>query len=351
MERETQGAQRVPRRRGRRPTPPDPDSGPVGAFADRLWRLRQEAGDPSYEEMSARLGAAASKSSLAAAAQGRGLPSWETTWEFVRVLAVDRLGHDPVDAERQWRERWLRARAAQHSTGTAPTADAVPATGLMPLPGAPQPPLASTGATTSVRTPSTGTGGVEEVGPAGDTGAPGDGGERGRERSAPAATPASPVPRPRGRRHLVATVAAALALLTGAVVFVVGRRAGTDGAAAVAGTPDRDDSRFEGDVTYPDGTLVPPNSSFTKVWRIRNTGTVIWANRFLARVNDDPCQTPQVVPIPQTRPGEAVDIAVSVRTPGTPGTCRIYWKMADEQGRTLFPLKRPVFLDVRVGGS
>jgi hypothetical protein len=42
---------------------------------------------------------------------------------------------------------------------------------------------------------------------------------------------------------------------------------------------------------------------------------------------------------------------VTVRTPAKPGRCKIYWKMADEQGRTLFPLKRPIFLDVQVGGS
>ncbi|TDB76720.1 NBR1-Ig-like domain-containing protein [Micromonospora sp. KC723] len=295
----------------------------MGAFADRLWRLKQEAGDPSYEEMSVRLGAAASKSSLAAAAQGRTLPSWETTWEFVRVLAVDRLGHDPMATEEEWRQRWTRVRAAQNPTDAAPTAGTVPAAD---------------------------TGGIEQIG---TTGRAGDGGGPGRGGAAPAVEPS---PRLRGHRHIVAAVAAALAVLAGAVVvFVVGDRR-TDsgdvgGTAAAAVTPDHDDSQFEGDVTYPDGTLVPPNSSFTKIWRIRNTGTVIWANRLLARVNEDPCETPRAVPIPQTRPGEVVDIAVPVRTPGTPGTCKIYWKMADEQGRTLFPLKRPVFLDVRVGSS
>ncbi|TDC85447.1 transcriptional regulator [Micromonospora sp. KC606] len=254
--------------------------------------------------MSVHLGAAASRSSLAAAAQGRSLPSWETTWEFVRVLAVDRLGHDPVAVEKEWRQRWTRVKVARNLTGSSPAADAVPAVGTMP-----EPP------------------GTTELGTI----------------------------RLRGHRHLVAVVAGALAVLTGAVVFVVGHRRTASGdagvPAAVSVTSDRDDSQFEGDITYPDGTLVPPNSSFTKIWRIRNTGTVVWANRFLARVNADPCQTPQAVPIPQTRPGEVVDIAVAVRTPNAPGTCKIYWKMADEQGRTLFPLKRPVFLDVQVGSS
>jgi hypothetical protein len=277
VEKETQT-----RRRGRRAARPGPDSGPVGAFADRLWRLRREAGDPSYEEMAGRLGAAASKSSLAAAAQGRSLPSWETAWEFVRVLAVDRLGHDPADAEKEWREAWLRAKA-----DCLPTDDT---------------------------------------------------------ESEPAATPDEPS---RPRRVVQAWVAAALAVLTGAVLTMVVRDREAGATPVVA----HDDSRFEGDVTVPDGMLVPTNSSFTKIWRIRNTGTTYWANRFLARVNQEPCEAPAAVAIPQTRPGESVDIAVTVRTPGKPGRCKIFWKMADEQGRMLFPLKRPVYLDVRVGAK
>ncbi|MBO3742154.1 NBR1-Ig-like domain-containing protein [Actinoplanes flavus] len=272
-------------RRGRRSARPDPASGPVGAFADRLWRLKQEAGDPSYEVMAARFGAAASKSSLAAAAQGRVLPSWETTWEFVRVLAVDRLGRDPVATEKEWREHWSRAQAGEAEDG--------------PEPGPPAAPEA-----------------VARVSP----------------------------PGVRGRFRLVAAAAAAavMGVVLGFVVF------GREDAEAPA-TAERDDSRFEGDITYPDGTLVPPNSSFTKVWRLRNTGTVVWANRFLARANEQPCEAPALVPIPQTAPGETVDISVEVRTPGTAGPCKIFWKMADEQGRTFFPLKRPIFLDVRVG--
>ncbi|MEW2383807.1 NBR1-Ig-like domain-containing protein [Micromonospora sp. NPDC047707] len=328
VEKETQGQHRGPRRRGRRPTPPDPGSGPVGAFADRLWRLKQDAGDPSYEEMSVRLGAAASKSSLAAAAQGRSLPSWETTWEFVRVLAVDRLGHDPRATEKEWRDRWIRTRAAGQPTDTTSAADVAPepaaetatAAGVMPEPAG----VAAT-STASEATPRSATGEVEEPGRA-------------------------------RRRRVGVGVGAAVAALAGAVlaVVMVDRQTGGSDAGVtppVAASPDHDDSRFEGDITYPDGSLVPPDSSFTKVWRIRNTGTVPWANRYLARVNDAPCQAPTAVAIPQTSPGEAVDIAVTVRTPSKPGHCKIYWKMADEQGRTHFPLKRPVFLDVRVGGS
>ncbi|RSM47920.1 hypothetical protein DMB66_47330 [Actinoplanes sp. ATCC 53533] len=179
------------------------------------------------------------------------------------------------------------------------------------------------------------------------------------EPAAPAAG-SSASPGVAGRRRFgvaIAVAAAALAALTSVVLaFVVLARQpdGSGGAGAppaAAASPDHDDSQFEGDITFPDGTVVPPNSSFTKIWRIRNTGTVFWANRFLGRVNEQPCQAPAVVAVPQTGPGETVDIAVTVRTPAEPGRCKIYWKMADEQGRTLFPLKRPIFLDVQVGSS
>ncbi|MFD0478659.1 hypothetical protein ACFQ0B_68545 [Nonomuraea thailandensis] len=96
-------------RRGRRPVRPDPGSGPVALLAHRLWELKEQAGDPSFADMASRLGAAASKSSLAAAARGSTLPSWETTWEFVRVLAVDRLGRDADEVRREWRAYWEEA--------------------------------------------------------------------------------------------------------------------------------------------------------------------------------------------------------------------------------------------------
>ncbi len=36
------------------------------------------------------------------------------------------------------------------------------------------------------------------------------------------------------------------------------------------------DSAFVADVTVPEGTEIPPGKSFTKTWRVRNTGTCPW---------------------------------------------------------------------------
>ncbi|TMS00531.1 NBR1-Ig-like domain-containing protein, partial [Nonomuraea basaltis] len=109
-----------------------------------------------------------------------------------------------------------------------------------------------------------------------------------------------------------------------------------------------DDSVFERDVTYPDGTVVKKGTEFTKVWRIRNTGTVPWRGRYLTRLNDTRCQAPKRVAIRPVQPGESVDISVRVRTSSSPGRCKIYWKMTNEAGHELLSAKKPIFLDVVV---
>ncbi|WP_433513306.1 NBR1-Ig-like domain-containing protein [Nonomuraea sp. CA-143628] len=271
----------------------------MGAFADRLLKLKEEAGDPSYAEMSARLGAAASKSSLASAAQGRKLPSWETAWEFVRVLAVDRLERDPEETEREWRELWERAKAVDTAHDDGGAVD----TALDDEP-APAPPTATAE-------------GVQ-----------------------------APAPSARRNRVLVSSIIAVAIIMVGLTGFYFSTTAGQDD--PPVRTPAKDDSEFVGDITYPDGSEVRPGSSFKKVWRIRNIGTTSWAGRRLARINTGPCRSPETVPIPPTAPGRTADIAVQVRAPDKPGNCRIYWKMTDARGQELFPDKRPVFLDVRV---
>lgn len=98
-------------RRGRVAKAPQGDE-PAAVFARLLWELKQHAGDPSYDAMRQDHGALASKSALSAAARGAQLPSWDTTWEFVRSLAVGVLGQDEERVRAQWRQRWDQAAAA-----------------------------------------------------------------------------------------------------------------------------------------------------------------------------------------------------------------------------------------------
>jgi hypothetical protein len=293
-------------RRGRRPARPDPESGPVALLAHRLWELKERAGDPSFAEMSSRLGAAASKSSLAAAARGRTLPSWETTWEFVRVLAVGRLGQEERETEREWRAYWEQARIESLPVSSAMEGEPVG-------------------------------GGPVENGPV----------ENG---PAPAARSSGA-----GKAAVLSVLSAVLAGGAGAMVILFSPFDGENAGEGVAphessawtAVP-RDDSAFEGDVTHPDGTEVRRGKHFTKVWRIRNAGAVPWQGRYLTRINTAPCRAPERVEIEPTAPGEVVDIAVRVRAAARPARCKIFWKMTSADGTPLFAGKKPIFLDVSV---
>jgi Ig-like domain from next to BRCA1 gene len=102
-----------------------------------------------------------------------------------------------------------------------------------------------------------------------------------------------------------------------------------------------------GDVTYPNGTLVPPGHRFEKIWDIQNGGAADWTGRWLQ------CQSPSVsgpsdvvytlraddqrVSVPDTRPGEVVRIAIWFTAPTTPCTCTSIWKLTDDDGRAYFP--------------
>ncbi|MET7328962.1 NBR1-Ig-like domain-containing protein [Nonomuraea sp. NPDC005650] len=299
----------------------------MAALASRLWELKAEAGDPSFAEMSTRMGAAASKSSLAAAARGQVLPTWETTWEFVRVLAVNRLGQDAEEARREWRAHWERAANAAARSETAEGRTGHDAT-----------------RTTEGRTGHDGTRAGPAEARAGHI-------ERGvRMAEHPERRPRPPLAR---RPAVIAAVATAAAAAGAALFTWLAPLSGADESTA-PGTTARaassyDDSAFEQDVTHPDGTVVKTGTEFTKIWRIRNTGTIPWRGRYLTRLNDTPCRAPKRVEIRPVQPGEPVDIAVRVRASDSPGRCKIYWKMTDEAGTQLLSAKKPIFLDVVVG--
>ncbi|WP_228685127.1 NBR1-Ig-like domain-containing protein [Amycolatopsis thermoflava] len=269
-------------RRGRVASCPDPAGGPVAAFAHRLWALKRSAGDPSYDRMRTELGALASKSALSAAARGQRLPSWDTTWEFVRVLAVGVLGEHEEEVRARWRADWERVR------------DGV----------------------------------------------------------------ANPAPAPRRWRRPVVVAAVATAVLAIGVVAGAALLRDPEPAApapaALSPLVPGDESEFAGDVTVPDGTVVPTGARFVKTWEFRNTGTVPWVDRSLRREGGfgpgDGCQTPAVVPVPDTPPGRSARVSVEVRAPDEPGYCQVYFKMTDSAGRLLLPGTRAAYFFVRVAG-
>jgi hypothetical protein len=110
-----------------------------------------------------------------------------------------------------------------------------------------------------------------------------------------------------------------------------------------------DEATFVRDVTIPDGSTVRGGERFVKTWELRNSGAVTWSGRYLTRLpGKEPCRTPDRVPVPSTEPGASALVSVAVDPPARPATCKVYWKLVDEQGRPYFPLTRPMFFEVVV---
>jgi hypothetical protein len=327
----------------------------IADFAAALQELRRSVGNPPFREMSGRSGAI-SHTTLHEATQGNRLPSWGTTAEFVKAC-----GADPAD----YRERWERANR---------TVRAASAAGAATIAGA------AAGPSGELVVPATGAAerhaGPRSPRPAGEPPA-----------SAPPPPPGEATgdvqPGGRGRFRLTrpaAVVLATAAVGLGTVVFVVvaverGSDSGEDGlkpsgsltkaAPAPADCPVQvtnpapappahkgDAAWFIADITLPDCTRVAPGTTISKVWRLKNSGTVPWEGYSLRRLDlpqrADQCQTISDVPIDDTPPGEMVDIRADITTPRKPGLCYVRFKMVDASGRVAFPGSRPVNFQIIV---
>ena len=88
------------------------------------------------------------------------------------------------------------------------------------------------------------------------------------------------------------------------------------------------------DITIPDDTEIPAGNTFTKVWRVVNTGTCNWTADYAAVfVSGDRMGAPDFVYIDQpVAPGQSVDIAVNLTAPLDPGTYRGDWKLQNANG-------------------
>ncbi len=91
---------------------------------------------------------------------------------------------------------------------------------------------------------------------------------------------------------------------------------------------------YVADVTIPDNTVVQPGASFTKVWRVRNSGTCNWEpGTQLVFVSGEPMTAIGAVPVPAVAAGSMTDISVDMTAPTTPGTYKSVWQLQSPSGQ------------------
>lgn len=101
--------------------------------------------------------------------------------------------------------------------------------------------------------------------------------------------------------------------------------------------PNCNRAEFVADVTVNDGTQFEPGESFTKTWRLRNSGTCAWTTEYaLAFKDGDKMGASDTAPLPgAVQPGSEVDLSIDLTAPDVSGTYQGNWMLQDEEG-TMF---------------
>ncbi|MBI5702952.1 MAG: NBR1-Ig-like domain-containing protein [Chloroflexota bacterium] len=113
--------------------------------------------------------------------------------------------------------------------------------------------------------------------------------------------------------------------------------AASTGTAASASSPAscRDSAILVEDVTYPDNTRVNAGETFTKTWKLQNTGTCTWSGYTVAFVDGDRMGAPDSVPVPETPAKATVDVSVQLTAPSADKIYRGNFRLLNAEGKTV----------------
>ena len=88
--------------------------------------------------------------------------------------------------------------------------------------------------------------------------------------------------------------------------------------------------------TYPDGTIVQPGETFTKVWHVQNSGTCTWDSTWqLIYYSGDLMDGSAVYSFPQpAQPGQTVEVPIILRAPAQNGNYTGEWMLKSPWGQS-----------------
>jgi hypothetical protein len=100
------------------------------------------------------------------------------------------------------------------------------------------------------------------------------------------------------------------------------------------------------DLTVPDGSLVTPGSTLDKRWRVENSGTCNWDEKYRLKLVSGlemGAQTEQA--LYPARSGTQAVLRIIFTAPEEPGPYRSAWQAYDPHGE---PFGDPIFIEVIV---
>jgi len=106
---------------------------------------------------------------------------------------------------------------------------------------------------------------------------------------------------------------------------------------------------FVSDVSIPDNTQMTPGQSFTKTWKVQNSGSCAWDAGFkFQSTGGDPMGATAFTLPTSVASGATYDISVPMIAPSTPGTLRGNWRMATAAGQFFGD---EVYVQIIIGGG
>jgi len=91
---------------------------------------------------------------------------------------------------------------------------------------------------------------------------------------------------------------------------------------------------YVNDVTIPDNTPMTPGETFTKTWKVRNSGTCAWDAGFKFAFTGGDAMGGVTYTLPQSVPANTqIDISIAMTTPNKTGSLQGNWRMSTAAGQ------------------
>lgn len=123
----------------------------------------------------------------------------------------------------------------------------------------------------------------------------------------------------------------------------------TPGSGAASGAVGCNNSAYVADVTIPDDTAVTPGQTFTKTWKLSNTGSCPWTTAYKVSFVSGNAMGGVATPLTITvAPGASGDVSVAMTAPPTAGDAIGYWILTSDSGQNF---GTSFYVKVKVGGT
>lgn len=103
---------------------------------------------------------------------------------------------------------------------------------------------------------------------------------------------------------------------------------------------------YQEDLSIPDGSVVTPGELLDKRWRVLNSGTCNWDERYRLKLVAGPAMdSPPELALYPARSGAPADLRLLFTAPQEAGAYRSAWQAHDANGQ---PFGDPIFIDIIV---